>query len=542
MAGQQSVASRRQPPEEVDVLVVGAGFSGLYALYRLRELGRTAHVVEAADDVGGVWYWNRYPGARCDIESIEYCYSFSEEVVQEWNWSERYAAQPEILRYINFVADKFDLRSGITFNTRVTAAAFDEDSDTWTVETDRGDRVTARHLVMASGQLSVAQLPNIPGLHDFAGEFYHTGNWPHEEVDFSGRRVGVIGTGSSGIQVSPQIAKQAAELFVFQRTPHFAMPARNAPLDPEFLADLKSRYAEYREEARNSSGGTHRYQGPKSALEVSEDELVETLERYWEKGGPDILAAYRDVLRDRDANERVADFVRDKIRGLVRDPEVAERLVPQGYPFGTKRLILEIGYYDMFNRDNVHLVDTLSAPIDRITRTGVRTREREYELDALVLATGFDALTGALFKIDIRGVGGVSLREKWAAGPRTYLGLSTAGFPNLFFIAGPGSPSALSNMLVSIEQHVEWVTDHIAYLFKNGLVRSEAVPEKEDAWVEHVNEVADETLYPVANSWYLGANVPGKPRVFMLYVGGFHRYRKICDEVAADGYEGFALS
>ncbi len=542
MAGPKSVDSRRQPPSEVDVLVVGAGFSGLYALYRLRELGRTAHVIESAGDVGGVWYWNRYPGARCDIESIEYCYSFSEEVVQEWNWSERYAAQPEILRYINFVADKFDLRSGITFDTTVTSAAFDEDSSTWTVETDRGDRIRTRHLVMASGQLSVAQLPDIPGLRDFAGEFYHTGNWPHEPVDFSGKRVGVIGTGSSGIQVSPQIAKQAAELFVFQRTPHFAMPARNAPLDPDFLADLKTRYAEYREEARNSPGGTHRYQGPKSALEVSEDELVETLERYWEKGGPDILAAYRDILRDREANERVAEFVRGKIRSLVRDPEVAERLVPKGYPFGTKRLILEIDYYDMYNRDNVHLVDTLSAPIEEVTPRGVRTSEREYELDSLVLATGFDALTGALFKIDIRGVGGASLKEKWAAGPRTYLGLSTAGFPNLFFIAGPGSPSALSNMLVSIEQHVEWVTDHIEYLFKNGLTRSEAVLEKEDSWVEHVNEVANETLYPVANSWYLGANVPGKPRVFMLYVGGFHRYRKICDEVAANGYEGFVLS
>nr|2YLW_A Chain A, PHENYLACETONE MONOOXYGENASE [Thermobifida fusca]2YM1_A Chain A, PHENYLACETONE MONOOXYGENASE [Thermobifida fusca]2YM2_A Chain A, PHENYLACETONE MONOOXYGENASE [Thermobifida fusca]4C77_A Chain A, PHENYLACETONE MONOOXYGENASE [Thermobifida fusca] len=542
MAGQTTVDSRRQPPEEVDVLVVGAGFSGLYALYRLRELGRSVHVIETAGDVGGVWYWNRYPGARCDIESIEYCYSFSEEVLQEWNWTERYASQPEILRYINFVADKFDLRSGITFHTTVTAAAFDEATNTWTVDTNHGDRIRARYLIMASGQLSVPQLPNFPGLKDFAGNLYHTGNWPHEPVDFSGQRVGVIGTGSSGIQVSPQIAKQAAELFVFQRTPHFAVPARNAPLDPEFLADLKKRYAEFREESRNTPGGTHRYQGPKSALEVSDEELVETLERYWQEGGPDILAAYRDILRDRDANERVAEFIRNKIRNTVRDPEVAERLVPKGYPFGTKKLILEIDYYEMFNRDNVHLVDTLSAPIETITPRGVRTSEREYELDSLVLATGFDALTGALFKIDIRGVGNVALKEKWAAGPRTYLGLSTAGFPNLFFIAGPGSPSALSNMLVSIEQHVEWVTDHIAYMFKNGLTRSEAVLEKEDEWVEHVNEIADETLYPMTASWYTGANVPGKPRVFMLYVGGFHRYRQICDEVAAKGYEGFVLT
>lgn len=542
MVGRLSNDPRQRPPRNVDVLVVGAGFSGLYSLHRLRQLGHTVHAVEAADDVGGVWYWNRYPGARCDIESVDYCYSFSDELVQEWEWTERYPSQPEILRYINHVADRFDLRPGITFGTRVTEAVFDEEENTWTVRTDQGDTVTARYIIMATGQLSVAKLPEIPGLDTFAGEFYHTGNWPHEGVDFTGKRVGVIGTGSSGMQAIPQIAKQARELTVFQRTPHFAMPARNGPLDPEYVADLKSRFAEYREYARNHPGGTHRFLGQESALEVEPDVLRERFEEYWRKGGPDIQAAFRDLITDPEANEKAAEFVRSKIRELVHDPEVAELLVPKGYPFGTKRLVLEIDYFTTFNRDNVRLVDTLSTPIEQITPSGVRTSGQEYELDSLVLATGFDAMTGALLKIDFRGVGGLTLREKWAAGPRTYLGLSTAGFPNLFFIAGPGSPSVISNMLVSIEQHVEWVTDYIEFMAKNGLVRTEAILEEEDAWVEHVNEVADETLYPVANSWYLGANVPGKPRVFMLYVGGFHRYRKICDEVAANGYEGFVLS
>ncbi|GAA2853030.1 NAD(P)/FAD-dependent oxidoreductase [Streptosporangium fragile] len=526
-------------PDRLDVLVVGAGFSGLYSLHRLREMGRKVHVIEAAGDVGGVWYWNRYPGARCDIESVDYCYSFSDELVQEWNWTERYPAQPEILRYINHVAEKFDLRRDITFDTMVTALTFDDESGTWTAETDRGDRVTANHVIMASGQLSVAKLPEIPGLGEFAGDWYHTGNWPHEGVDFGGRRVGVIGTGSSGMQSIPQIARQAAHLTVFQRTPHFAVPARNRPLDPAYVADLKTRFEEYREFARNHPGGTHRVFGKESALDVDPGTLRATFEKHWNHGGPDIQAAFRDLTVDREANEKAADFVRSKIREIVQDPRVAELLSPRGYPFGTKRLVLEIDYFTTFNRDNVELVDTLSTPIERVTPAGVRTSDREYELDALVFATGFDAMTGALLKIDIRGVGGVTLREKWAAGPRTYLGLSTAGFPNLFFIAGPGSPSVLSNVLVSIEQHVEWVTDYLEYMRKNGLVRSEAIPEKEDAWVEHVNEVANATLYPIANSWYLGANVPGKPRVFMPYVGGVGRYRQICDEVAANGYEGF---
>ncbi|GAA4142119.1 NAD(P)/FAD-dependent oxidoreductase [Actinomadura keratinilytica] len=533
------------PPGELDVLVVGAGFAGLYALYRLRALGHRVHAVEAAGDVGGVWYWNRYPGARCDIESVDYCYSFSDELIQEWDWTERYPSQPEILRYINHVADRFDLRRDITFRTRVTALTFDEEAGAWTAVTDHGDRVTARHVIMATGQLSVAKPPEIEGVGDFAGDSHHTGDWPHDGVDFTGKRVGVIGTGSSGVQVIPQIARQAAHLTVFQRTPHYIVPAVNRPLDPGYVADLKSRFAEYREQARNHPGGTHRVLHEDLAVEADPEELRARLEEYWRRGGPDIQAAYRDITRDPEANELAAEFVRSKIREIVRDPWVAERLTPRGYPFGSKRLVLEIGYYETFNRDNVRLVDVRETPIERIEPEGVRTggpHPQLHRLEVLVFATGFDALTGAVLKIDIRGRGGRSLRDKWSAGPRTYLGLATHGFPNLFFMAGPGSPSVLSNVLVSIEQHVEWVADHLEYLRKNGLTRSEAVLEKEDAWVEHVNEVAAQTLYPRGNSWYLGANVPGKPRVFMPYAGGVGRYRRICADVAARDYDGFALS
>lgn len=542
MSTEGPAATRRCPPQELDVLVIGAGFAGLYALHRLRERERRVHVIEAAADVGGVWYWNRYPGARCDIESVDYCYSFSDEVVQEWDWTERYPAQPEILRYLNHVADKFDLRTDITFDTRVRALVFDEETATWAAETDRGDRVVANHVIMATGQLSVAQLPAIEGIDDFAGECYHTGDWPHEGVDFAGKRVGVIGTGSSGVQAIPQIAKQAEYLTVFQRTPHYAIPAHNRALDRDYVADLKARFEEYREYARNHPGGTHRVLGQESALDVDPEAVRETFETHWRKGGPDILASYRDLLTDRGANDRAAEFVREKIREVVDDPDVAERLCPKGYPFGSKRLVLEIDYYTTFNRDNVGLADTLAAPIERITARGVRTSERLYELDTLVFATGFDAMTGALLKIDIQGTGGIPLKEKWAAGPRTYLGLSAHGFPNLFFIAGPGSPSVLSNVVVSIEQHVEWVTDYIEYMHKNGLSRCEPLLEYENSWVDHVNEVANATLYPVGNSWYLGANVPGKPRVFMPYIGGVGRYRQICNEVAADEYRGFSTS
>jgi cation diffusion facilitator CzcD-associated flavoprotein CzcO len=537
-----SDAERTAPPRELDVLVVGAGFSGLYALQRLREQGRRVHLIDDAPDVGGVWYWNRYPGARCDIESVDYCYSFSDEIVQEWTWTERYPAQPEILRYLNFVADRLDLRRDASFRTRVESLTYDEDTDQWVAVTNHGDQVVAGFVIMATGQLSKTQLPEIEGLEDFGGELYHTGQWPHEGVDTADKRVGVIGTGSSGVQVIPQLAKGAGHLYVFQRTAHYAIPANNRPLDPEFIADLKSRFGEYREQARHTPGGTHRVIGTQAALDVDPGAVQEMFEGHWERGGPDILASYTDLRTNEEAAELAGDFVREKIRGLVRDPETAEKLSPKGYPFGSKRLVLEIGYYDTFNRDNVTLVDVKADPIERITPSGVRTAGTEYPLDILVLATGYDALTGALFEIDIKGVGGLTLSEAWAEGPQTYLGVATHGFPNMFFVAGAGSPSVLSNVVLSIEQHVEWITDYLEHMHKNGLRRAEAGLDEQRAWVEEVNQIASHTLYFKGNSWYVGANVTGKPRVFSLYLGGVGRYRDICEDVAADGYRGFVTT
>lgn len=525
-----------------DAVIVGAGFAGLYMLHRLRGLGLSARVYEAGGGVGGTWYWNRYPGARCDVESMDYSYSFSEALQQEWHWTERYAAQPEILRYADHVADRFDLRRDIQLETRVTSAVFDEAADRWTIETDRGDRVSAQFCIMATGCLSDAQVPEIPGLETFAGRWYHTGRWPHEGIDFTGRRVGIIGTGSSAIQSIPLIAKQAAHLFVFQRTPNFSMPAQNAPLDPEYERWVKGRYADFRREARESRIGFVVDRSGDSALAVPPEERRNEYERRWSRGGLGFSAAYADLLTDQDANDTAAEFFRAKIRSIVRDPAVAEALCPRDYPLGTKRLCVDTGYYATFNQDNVTLIDVRRAPIEAITPRGVRTREAEYDVDAIVFATGFDAMTGALLNIDIRGTGGLALRDKWAAGPRTYLGLAVAGFPNLFTITGPGSPSVLSNMIVSIEQHVDWVADCIAYLRAHERGRIEATAEAEDAWVAHVDQVGHMTLYPRAKSWYMGANIPGKPRIFMPYIGGVGVYRQKCDEVAARGYEGFALT
>ncbi|MFD1858327.1 NAD(P)/FAD-dependent oxidoreductase [Aeromicrobium camelliae] len=539
-----ATTSHRNPvPGELDVLVVGAGFSGLYSVYRLRELGFRVHGIDAGDDVGGVWYWNRYPGARCDIESVDYCYSFSSDLVREWDWTERYPAQPEILRYINFVADKFDLRANFTFGTRVNGVTWNDETNRWHVTTDHGDRVTAAHVIMATGQLAVPQLPDIPGIDDFAGRTLHTGAWPHDGVDVSGQRVAVIGTGSSGVQVIPQLAKQADHLTVLQRTAHFVVPAKNHPLDQEYAEDLKSRFEEYREAARHHPGGTHRAIGTRSALEVSEEELREAFDEYWERGGPDILAAYTDLRTSEEAAERVGELVREKIRGIVHDPQTAELLCPRGYPFGSKRLVLEIDYYTTYNRENVTLVDVASDPIERIVPEGVRLRSgRLVELDTLVFATGFDALTGALFAANITGVGGLTLPEAWKDGPRTYLGIGTHRFPNLYFVAGAGSPSVISNVLISIEQHVEWITDHIGWLREHGHERSEVTEEAQDDWTRHVFETAEPTLFMKGNSWYVGANVPGKPRVFALYLGGVGHYRAVCADIASRGYPGFATT
>jgi cyclohexanone monooxygenase len=536
------MASAVSADRAVDAVVVGAGLAGVYMLYRLRGLGLSAQVYEAGSGVGGTWYWNRYPGARCDVESMDYSYSFSDDLQQEWRWTERYAAQPEILRYVNHVVERFDLRRDIQLDTRVTALHFDEDIARWTVSTDRGDRVSARFCIMATGCLSAAQVPTYPGLETFQGTWYHTGHWPHEGVDFTGQRVGVIGTGSSAIQSIPIIAAQAAHLYVFQRTPNFSIPARNAPLDPEYERRVKANYADFRRQARESRVGFVVDRSDDSALAVSPDVRKREYEKRWERGGLGFSATYADLLTDKAANDTAAEFFRAKIRTIVRDPAVAKALVPTDYPIGTKRLCVDTDYYDTFNRDTVTLVDIRKTPIEAITPHGLRTRETTYDLDSIVFATGFDAMTGALLAIDISGRDGQTLRKKWEAGPRTYLGLAVAGFPNLFIITGPGSPSVLSNMIVSIEQHVDWIADCITHLGRGGHEGIEATVAAEDAWVAHVNEMGALTLYPRANSWYMGANVPGKPRVFMPYVGGVGTYRQKCDAVAARGYEGFTLS
>jgi cyclohexanone monooxygenase len=525
----------------LDAVVVGAGFAGMYMLHRLRGLGLSVRVYEAGDGVGGTWYWNRYPGARCDVESMDYSYSFSEELQQEWRWTERYSAQPEILRYANHVADRFDLRRDIQFGTRVTAAIFDEAAARWAIETDRGDRVTARLCIMATGCLSDAQVPDFPGLASFEGRRYHTGRWPHEGVDFTGRRVGVIGTGSSAIQSIPLIARQAAHVYVFQRTPNYSMPAHNAPLDPDYERRVKAAYAEFRRQARESRVGFVTERSGDSALAVPAEEREREFEKRWSRGGLGFSAAYTDLLTSQEANDTAADFFRAKIRAVVRDPAIADLLCPTSYPLGTKRLCVDTDYYKTFNRDNVTLVDVRARPIEAITPKGVRTGGVEYAVDDLVFATGFDAMTGALLNIDIRGRGGRRLASEWADGPRTYLGLTVEGFPNLFTITGPGSPSVLSNMIVSIEQHVDWIANCVTYLRERGLATIEATAEAQEAWVRHVNEVGHMTLYPRAPSWYTGANIPGKPRVFMPYIGGVGVYRQKCDEIAANNYAGFTL-
>jgi cyclohexanone monooxygenase len=536
-------ATAGRPTRNLDVVVVGAGFAGLYALHRLRGLGLSVQVYEAGSGVGGTWFWNRYPGARCDVESLEYSYSFSRELEQEWDWSERYAPQPEILRYINHVADRFDLRRDVQFDTRVTATAFDEATGRWSVTTDRGDEVSARFCVMATGCLSAAATPDIEGLGSFGGDWYHTGRWPPEGVDFTGRRVGIVGTGSSGIQAIPVIAEQAAHLVVFQRTPNFSLPARNRRLDSETQAAVRAGYPVLRDYARNSYAGIAHPAPTESALQVEPFERRRRYEAAWDEGGLlSMTATFRDLIVDEVANDTAAEFIRAKIREVVRDPDVARVLTPTDHPFATKRPCLDTGYFETFNRANVTLVDLRRSPIAEIVPAGIRTADALYELDSIVFATGFDAMTGPVLRIDIRGRGGQALKAKWAAGPRTYLGMATAGFPNLFLVTGPGSPSVLSNMIVAIEQHVDWMADCITHMTANRVDSIEPTVEAEDAWVAHVNDLAKATLFPRANSWYMGANVPGKPRVFMPYVGGFPAYRAICDDVAAAGYRGFTLT
>jgi len=527
-------------PAEFDAVIVGAGFAGLYMLHRLRTLGFSACVFETGRGVGGTWFWNRYPGARCDVESMEYSYQFSDALQQEWEWSERYAGQPEILRYADHVADRFDLRRDIRFDTRVTAATFDETAGRWRVETADGAEVTAGYCVMATGCLSSTNTPKFAGIETFRGPTCHTGNWPHDGVDFTGQRVGIIGTGSSAIQSIPIIAAQARHLFVFQRTPNYAVPARNAPLDPAVQQAVKADYAGLRARAKQMRNGIQYPVNEAIAAAATEEELEREFEARWARGGLSFLGSFADLILDRKANDTAAGFVRAKIHEVVRDPAVADVLSPRTV-FGCKRLCIDTGYYDTFNRANVTLVDLTRAPIETFTADGLIAGDKTYALDAVIFATGFDAMTGALLKVDFRGRGGRTLRDKWSEGPRTYLGVATAGFPNLFTITGPGSPSVLTNMLPTIEQHVEWIADCMAYARSRGVATIEATPEAEDAWVAHVNEVAGSTLFPSCNSWYLGANIPGKPRVFMPYIG-FPPYVEKCREVVAAGYAGFALS
>jgi cyclohexanone monooxygenase len=511
-------------------------------LHKARSQGLSAQVFEAGDGVGGTWYWNRYPGARCDVESMEYSYGFDEDLQQEWEWTEKYAPQPEILDYANHVADRFDLRRDIQLSTRVTAAAFDEATERWRVSTDQGDEVAARFLVMATGCLSAANTPDIPGRESFEGPTFHTGQWPHEPVDFTGQRVAIIGTGSSAIQSIPIIAAQSAELTVFQRTPTYTVPAWNEPLDPVTVKEIKAEYADFRAANRRmpSAFGSRLGRTDQSAFEVSEHERRQEYERRWAKGGLPFLGAYTDLILDKQANDTAAEFVREKLYEIVRDPDTARKLTPDQV-VGCKRLCVDTGYWATFNEPHVHLVDLRETPIEAITPTGIQTTAGHHEIDMLIYATGFDAMTGALMRIDIRGRDGRTLREAWSAGPRTYLGLSVVGFPNLFTITGPGSPSVLTNMLVSIQQHVEWIAGCIDHLDGRGHTTIEPTLEAQDDWVDFVNSVAGFTLFPTCNSWYLGANVPGKTRVFMP-LPGFPTYVDRCDQVVEAGYAGFVLA
>ena len=536
--------TRQERPGEMgavfDAVIVGAGFAGMYMLHRLRGLSFSARVFEAGSGVGGTWYWNRYPGARCDVESMQYSFSFSEELDQEWNWSEKYAPQAEILSYANHVADRFDLRRDIVFDTRVTAATFDEDAGCWLIETNRGDRVLARFCIMAVGCLSAPNRPNFRGMKNFRGPIYHTGEWPHEGVDFTGLRVGVIGTGSSAIQSIPIIAQQAAHLTVFQRTATWSVPARNESLTSEYLQAAKADYPALRAKARGRPTGFYFPFNMKPALEAAPEERERQYEEAWARGGLPFLGAFGDLLFEKAANDTIADFARRKIRGIVKDPATADLLCPDNV-FGCKRLCVDTSYFETYNLAHVKLVDVSKTPIERFTPDGIEVDGVAYPLDAVVCATGFAAMTGSFDKIAITGRKGLTLAEKWRAGPRAYLGIASAGFPNLFTITGPGSPSVLASMIQAIEQHVDWMADCMAHMRDVGAATIEPKREDEDAWVEHVTDVSTVSLRSTCSSWYVGTNIPGRPRVFMPYIGGFPVYVQKCNEVMSAGFDGFVL-
>ncbi len=535
-------AANQGSVEQFDAIIIGAGITGLYQLYRLRELGLTVRLYEAGSGVGGTWYWNRYPGARFDSESYSYGYSFSPELLQEWEWQEHFSGQPENERYLNFVADKFALRRDIQFNARIASARFDEVGNCWELRTEDGGRARAKFLITAVGVLSAPQMPNIPGLETFKGERYHTGLWPKTPVTMAGKRVAVIGTGASGVQLITEIAKEVGHLTVFQRTANYCGPLHNGPIDRETQVSIKQRYPEIFQRCRETFAGMIHDFDPRSALSVSPEERQAHYESLWaEPGFGKWLGNFADILTNLEANETFAKFVRNKIRERVKDPVVAEKLVPKDHPFGTKRVPLESGYYEAFNRDNVELVDLRATPIERITPTGIETSAAEYKFDMIIFATGFDAVTGAFTRIDIRGVGGQALKEKWAEGPRTYLGIQGTGFPNLFTLVGPHNGATFCNIPRCSEQNVEWVTACIRYMCEHNYQRIEPTIEAEDQWTAHVAETINATLLPLADSWFMGANTPGKRRNFLMYAGGTPAYRAKCDAVAANDYEGFRL-
>ena len=524
---------------DVDVVVVGAGFSGLYLLYRLRKAGFSARVFERGGDVGGTWYWNRYPGARCDVESLQYSYSFDEQLQQDWHWPEKFSAQPDILAYANHVADRFNLKKDIEFNIEVKASWFDEKLKTWKITTNTGEEINAQYFIMATGCISTTQIPNIKGLSDYVGNTFHTGDWPHEEVDFSGQSIAVIGTGSSGIQSIPVLAKQAKKLTVFQRTPNYSIPSQNEPMTKKYERSWKDVYSERRKEMRYSAHGSLKDLNDVPALSVDEDQRQELYTKRWAIGGTGFLGSFNDLLTNADANYTAAEYVRQQIKRVVKDKETAEILCPRSYPIGTKRICIDTGYFETYNRENVKLVDISKKPIQRLVTDGIIVDDQLYPFDSIIFATGFDAMTGSIFNVDIKGRDGLALKEKWNAGPKTYLGLMSASFPNLFMITGPGSPSVKSNMIMSIEQHVDLVIETLLSMRRKGFSVVEPELEAENKWVDHVQEVANKTLFPQANSWYMGANIPGKPRLFMPYIGGVGAYREICEEIVANNYRGF---
>ena len=524
----------------LDVAIVGAGFAGLYSIHRLRGLGLDLCAFEAGSGIGGTWFWNRYPGARCDVESMAYSYSFSTELENDWDWTERYATQPEILDYANHVADRFDLRRDVQLDTRVESVHFDEATTRWRLRMESGEEVSAQFVIMATGCLSCQNVPEFKGLERFLGDCFHTGDWPEEGVSLVGKTVGIIGTGSTAVQAIPRLAEEAELLFVFQRTPNYSMPARNHEMTEAYRSQVRSKYPEFRQAFLSGLFGLDFNPSDRLAVNTTPEERTVEYEKRWADGGLGLIGAFADLFVSEEANVSAGEFIRGKIRETVQDPEVAELLCPDTM-VGCKRPCADTGYFETYNRENVELVDISQAPIEEITAKGVRTNGQEFPLDVIVFATGFDAMTGALLRSDIRGVGGLKLETRWAEGPKTYLGLAVDAFPNLFTITGPGSPSVLANMIPAIEQHVDWIADCVEYMRENGYSKIEAKPTAVEDWVGHVNEVANRTLYPTCNSWYLGANIPGKPRVFMPYLG-FPPYKKKCDEVAANQYEGFVLS